>query len=75
MGDIVHAGIDQHHRIDAVEEAFAMQDVLAAATFLARRAKRDDVAADLAISIARWGDEHRTTSNSDSTPSIVSRVV
>ena len=47
MGDVVHAGIDQHHRVDAVEEALAVQDVLAAAALLARRAERHGGAAEL----------------------------
>src|SRR4051794_21572528 len=46
MGDIVHAGVHEHHGVDAVEEALGLQDVLAAASLLARRAERDGRAAD-----------------------------
>src|ERR1700754_1410480 len=45
--NVVHARIDQHHRVDSFEEPLAKHDILSAAAFLAGRAQRDDSPADL----------------------------
>jgi hypothetical protein len=47
VGDVVHARVDQHHRVDPAEESFVAEDVLAAATLLPRRAEHDDGATEL----------------------------